>query len=145
MKRIGTLSTLVAGALLVLTAGPALASDSAISIGSKAAYLARGAAVQVSVTYTCTPAPSPWNPDALISDVYLSVTISQAVKKGMITSASGEFRVPCTGAEETATVVMTASERAFVKGPAMASAHGYDVDMSGAIILPSVQQVIAVK
>lgn len=86
-----------------------------ISIGSPAHLVAKGAAVQVPVTTSCT------TPDG---QAYVSVSITERVGGKKTATGSQNFFVPCVGSRQTTLVTISSSNGvAFAKGTAYASGY----------------------
>ena len=126
MRRIRTrhpaaLALLVGGAMAALVpVGAAVAQDSlpegaGIEVGSPADLLARGAAVSVPVTYQCAPG-------AQSIEIYVEVVQRSGVGTA---SGSGSRIAPCSGELQSTAVTVTAGERVFKKGLAVATASGF--------------------
>jgi len=81
--------------------------------------LAKGAAVNLDVTITCSPFT---DPGGFVFDSAIgTLTLSQSVRGGKITQASGSVSVPCDGTPQTATVTLLPSSLAFQRGKAIAT------------------------
>jgi hypothetical protein len=102
---------------LTIPASPAVAYYSGglfldIVAESPGTLLAKGAAVDVPLEYTCN-AQSP----------YISVSVSQRVADGDLATGAATVQVACTGAHQRTTITVPASgTKAFVKGNAFVSA-----------------------
>lgn len=116
-----TVLALVVGGLVALavpmSAAVALQSPpvgAGVEVRSPAQLLARGAAVEVTVAYTCPQG----------NFARLDVSLTQRSGPTVV-SGSWSREVTCTGSEETVQVVVTAStgSRTFKKGPAVATAE----------------------
>ena len=84
-----------------------------ISIGSPAHLLAKGAAVQVPVTTSCT---SPYG------EAYVTVSLTERVGGRKTATGSQEYTVPCVGSRQTMLVTISSNNGvAFAKGTAYAS------------------------
>lgn len=98
---------------LVIPASPAVAYFSNglfldIVVESPATLLARGAAVDIPVEYTC---------NAVYTGVTLSVT--QRVNGGSVATGTASAEVACTGAHQRTTITVTATgAKAFTNGDA---------------------------
>ena len=105
------------GLALFGSSAPAVAYSSPpvfldISIGSPAHLVAKGAAVQVPVTTSCT------TPD---NQAYVSVSITERVGKKTATGTKN-FQVSCMGGRQTNLVTIASNDGvAFAKGTAYAS------------------------
>jgi hypothetical protein len=126
MKRIRTrhpaaLALLVGGAMAALVpVGAAVALDSppqgaGIEVQSPADLLARGAAVSVPVTYQCAPGDQ---------EIEIRVEVVQRSGSGTI-YGYGSRTASCTGGLQSTSVTVTAGDRVFKKGTAVASAEAY--------------------
>jgi hypothetical protein len=126
MRRIRTrhpaaLALLVGGALAALVpVGAAVALDSppqgaGIQVQSPADLLARGAAVSVPVSYQCAAGDQ---------EIEISVEVVQRSGSGT-TSGYGSRTAPCTGGQQSTSVTVTAGDRVFKKGLAVASADAF--------------------
>ena len=126
MNRIRTrhpaaLALLVGGAIAVLVpVGTAVALDSppqgaGIQVESPADLLARGAGVAVPITYQCAAGDQ---------EIDISVEVVQRSGSGT-TYAYGSRTAPCTGGLQSTTVTVTAGDRVFKKGTAVASAGAF--------------------
>jgi hypothetical protein len=96
---------------------PAFASD-AIDVMDTGQLLANGAAITTQLTVSC----SPQFPGDTVS---VTLTVTQAVKKGQMTSAEPDqpiFGVPCDDQPHTLTFTLVPSPFAFQKGSAFAQA-----------------------
>lgn len=115
----GVLALLAGGAIAVLlpsSAAIALQSNPqtfSVSVGSGATLLARGAAVEVPVLYSC-PAGG---------QAFLDLTVSQRAGS-RVTTGTSSTQLSCTGTEQTTrvTVAATAGGRSFKHGAAVAQA-----------------------
>jgi len=113
-------AALAAGTGFALTgsASPAVAYSSPpvfldISIGSPAHLVAKGAAVQVPVTTSCT------TPDGM---AYVSVSITERVGGKKTATGTQNFTVSCIGSRQTNLVTISSNDGvAFAKGTAFAS------------------------
>jgi hypothetical protein len=114
VRRFAVLAMLVMG-LSPAAVQPALAqSVAALSIGSEAVLVARGAAVRVPVQYSCPVDPS---------GSFLNVFVTQRVDDGRLTRGSGNTSLTCDGALHTVVVTVPAdSQTAFRRGTALAQA-----------------------
>lgn len=126
MNRIRTrhpaaVALLVGGVMAALVpVGTAVALDSSpqgagIQVGSPADLLARGAGLSVPVTYQCAAGDQ---------DIDISVEVVQRSGSGT-TYAYGSRTAPCTGGLQSTTVTVTAGERVFKKGTAVATAEAF--------------------
>ncbi len=101
---------------MVIPASPAVAFYSGglfldITVESPATLLAKGAAVDIAVEYTCN-APQP----------IVSLSVSQRVGNGGLATGSGSVETACTGAHQRTTISVRASGiNAFAKGNAFVS------------------------
>jgi hypothetical protein len=116
---IGAAALAAGGGFAVLgSSSPAVAYSSPpvfldISIGSPAHLVARGAAVQVPVTTSCT------TPDG---SAYVSVSITERVGGKKTATGQQYFSVPCVGSRQTTLVTISSNDGvAFAKGTAFAS------------------------
>ena len=79
-----------------------------IVVQSPATLLAKGAAVDIPLEYTCN-AQTP----------YITVSVSQRVANGDLATGSATTQVACTGAHQRTTITVPASgTKAFIKGNA---------------------------
>lgn len=105
------LAVAVAPLAAVADEAVAAANDSSIKAAKKAKVSAKGAAVRVPITYTCTKG---W-------DGYVSLTVVERVDDGFAVGSAGR-NVSCSGAPRTVTVYLQASAyegaKAFEKGAA---------------------------
>jgi hypothetical protein len=98
---------------MTIPAGPAVAYYSGglfldIVAQSPATLLAKGAAVDIPLEYTCN-AQSP----------YITVSVSQRVADGDLATGSANVQVACTGAHQRTIVTVPASgTKAFIRGNA---------------------------
>jgi hypothetical protein len=131
MNRIRTrhpaaLALLVGGAMAALVpVGAAVALDSppqgaGIQVQSPADLLARGAAVSVPVTYQCATGDQ---------QIEISVEVVQRSGNGTI-YGYGSRTAPCSGGQQSTTVTVTAGDRVFKKGTAVASADAFTCGFS---------------
>ncbi|HTE72615.1 MAG TPA: hypothetical protein VK640_05370 [Actinomycetes bacterium] len=131
MNRIRTrhpaaLALLVGGAMAALVpVGAAVAEDSppqgaGIQLQSSADLLARGAGVSVPVTYQCAAGDQ---------EIEISVEVVQRSGSGT-TYAYGSRTAPCTGGPQSTTVTVTAGDRVFKKGTAVATAEAFTCGFS---------------
>ncbi|MFL6162008.1 MAG: hypothetical protein ACJ74U_07250 [Jatrophihabitantaceae bacterium] len=118
---LGAAALATAGGFVVAgSASPAVAYSSPpvfldISIGSPAYLVARGAAVQVPVTTSCS---TPYGESADVG-----VTITERVGKSTATGTR-YFTVPCVGSRQTTLVTISSTNGiAFKKGTAFASGY----------------------
>jgi hypothetical protein len=108
------------GFALLGSSSPAVAYSSPpvfldISIGSPAHLVAKGAAIQVPVTTSCT------TPDG---NAYVSVTVTERVGGKKTASGTQNFFVPCVGSRQTTLVTISSNNGvAFAKGTAFASGY----------------------
>jgi hypothetical protein len=111
----------VAAAVLVAAlapAGVAMATDSegTIEIHEQATLLARGAAVGVVVTVTCSPE---------FGREYLYLTLTQRQGNEVVQSGTSGVLVDCDGTPQTMDVNVQAGQAPFRRGPAFVSARMY--------------------
>ena len=115
------LALLVGGAMAALVpVGAAVALDSppqgaGIQVHSPADLLARGAAVAVPVTYQCAPGDQ---------EIEIYVEVVQRAGSGT-SSGYGSRTAPCTGGQQSTSITVTAGDRLFKKGTAVASAEAF--------------------
>ena len=131
MNRIRTrhpaaLALLVGGAMAALVpVGTAVALDSppqgaGIQVGSPADLLARGAGLSIPVTYQCAAGDQ---------EIDISVEVVQRSGSGT-TYAYGSRTASCTGGLQSTTVTVTAGDRVFKKGTAVATAKAFTCGFS---------------
>jgi hypothetical protein len=124
MNRIRTrhpaaLALLVGGAMAALVpVGAAVALDSPPQ--GAGILLARGAAVSVPVTYQCATGDQ---------QIEISVEVVQRSGNGTI-YGYGSRTAPCSGGQQSTTVTVTAGDRVFKKGTAVASADAFTCGLS---------------
>ena len=118
---IGAAALAAGGGFVVFgSSSPAVAYSSPpvfldISIGSPAHLVAKGAAVQVPVTTSCT------TPDG---QAYVSVSITERVGGKKTATGSQNFVVSCIGSRQTTLVTISSDNGvAFAKGTAYASGY----------------------
>lgn len=111
----------VTGACAMAVAVGALpaAADSTVVALNSAELLARGAAIEVGVSVTCDPYTDVWGTPQTSTPV--QVTVNQAVKKGFISTSSGDATAACDGQAHALHVVVYADDKAFIRGPALVS------------------------
>jgi hypothetical protein len=121
---IGAAALAAGGGFAVLSSSsPAVAYSSPpvfldISIGSPAHLVAKGAAVQVPVTTSCT------TPDQY---AYVSVSVTERVGGKKTATGTQNFTVPCVGSRQTTLVTISSNNGvAFAKGTAFASGSIFD-------------------
>jgi hypothetical protein len=120
--------------------GTARAADDSITVGN-GRLAARGALVTVTVTISCTPATDQWG--TLRDHVMGSLTLSQSVRRGLITGSTAFFRnVLCNGTPQKLRIATVPSPQAFRRGAAVVSAQATDDAMSGAISLSTGPRVV---
>ncbi|HEU5270082.1 MAG TPA: hypothetical protein VFU36_09165 [Jatrophihabitans sp.] len=118
---IGAAALAAGGGFAVLgSSSPAVAYSSPpvfldISIGSPAHLVAKGAAVQVPVTTSCT------TPDG---QAFVSVSITERVGGKKTATGTQDFYVPCVGSRQTTLVTISSNDGvAFAKGTAYVSGY----------------------
>ncbi|WP_394613759.1 hypothetical protein JNUCC0626_28105 [Lentzea sp. JNUCC 0626] len=104
----------VAGGAILASVAPVMAdvsaqspSQSLVRVEAPANLRAKGATIEVDVTYVC-PVTS--------TSAYMYVSATQAVGNGNVATGGGSKGVTCTGGFETVKVTVAASTKAFVKG-----------------------------
>jgi len=114
-----TATTVAVGALSVLAALPAMAAGPTVSVRS-AGLVARGAAVNATVIVTCDPYTDYWG--QAMTSTPVTVTINEAVRGGLITSATGNGDAVCDSLPHKVSVLVVPATYKFTKGPALISA-----------------------
>ena len=110
----------------------ASASGDSITVSNAHAF-ARGALVTVTVTVTCTPQTD--SQGVVHNQVDGWAALSQSVRHGQITSASGYFpTLTCNDQPQTAQVTITPGTLAFRKGTAVVTALAFDNSLNGFLI-----------
>ena len=98
----------------------AQAEEPTLEIAPTAVLLAKGAAVDASVSVTCQPYTDEggWVYDSL----YVTYELTQKVRGGRISAAEAiDYDVPCDGSAQDVSFVLVPSSDAFKKGTAFAS------------------------
>jgi hypothetical protein len=124
---------------LVASALPALAQPTGtVRIGPEATLVARGAAIQVPVRYSCTP-------ETTFGE--LSVQVTQRVGGGRLAEGFGSTtNLICDGQVHTARVTVTASgENAFRQGVAFARASLFVCEFEFCISVPDSRELRIVR
>jgi hypothetical protein len=109
-------TTIAVGALSVLAALPALAAGPTLSVKS-ASLVARGAAVNATVTVTCDPYTDYWG--QAMTSTPVTITINEAVRRGLVTSATGNGDAVCDSLPHKVSILVIPTTYAFIKGPAL--------------------------
>jgi hypothetical protein len=102
--------------MTVLAALPALAVGPTVSVRS-AKLVARGAGVTATVTVTCDPYTDYWGQP--VTSTPVTITIDEAVRKGLVTSATGSGDAVCDSLPHKVSVLLVPTTYAFVKGSAL--------------------------
>lgn len=146
MKFTSMMSASVAAlAVSVLAAGPAgAAAGDSMTIRS-AGLVANGAGVRISVTVSCAPYDDALHPGSMIYEGIAQVTITQAVKKGQITSGYAETAVVCDATPHTTSVLIVATSKAFQRGPALVSGQVSNVYLSWPVLAKTPPTTVNVK
>lgn len=114
-----------AGAMLlaVMGAAPAVAAN-VLEVSPHATLIAKGVAVDVPVTYSCSP------PTAEYGYRYLSMHLAQVVRAQQVATSSIEFTPTCDGTDQRITVRLTVDggNPAFKAGTALVDATLYTFD-----------------
>lgn len=138
MNRRRALFAIPVAAMLMtaVSAAPAMAEDM-LQLGTHATLVAKGVAVDVPVTYTCT-SPSEW------SENRIALHVAQVVRGQQVTAADAEVAALCDGSAQAATVrvnVPTGSSP-FKSGTALVDATLSMMDMmSPTIYIHASQEV----
>lgn len=138
MNRRRALVAIPAAAILLAaaSAAPAMAEDM-LEVGSRASLVARGVAVDVPVTYTCT-SPNEWSEDKV------ALHVAQVVRGQQVTAADAEITALCDGTAQAATVRVNvpAGSSPFKSGTALVDATLSMMDMmSPTIYIHTSQEV----
>jgi hypothetical protein len=128
-------------AAVVMMGGPALAAGNSMTVAHYGHVMARGAAVSLQFTVTCSPVTDPWG--NTIDSVETQVYLSEAVRGGQITQASAQVNpVTCNDLPQVLKVYFLPSTLAFHRGKAVA--WGRSFDMSGAIVSFSIDPTVVI-
>lgn len=131
-----------AGAMILAatTAAPAMA-ENMFDIGTRATLVARGAAVDVPVTYSCPPLVG----DGPYSELFLRVT--QVVRGQQVLQAERTFFPICDDTQRTAVVRVTATAGtgAFKSGAAAVDGTFYWSNGFDSIVMQDAQEVRIVR
>jgi hypothetical protein len=122
--------------MAAVSAAPATAED-VLQVGSQATLVAKGVAVDVPVTYTCT-SPSEW------SENRVALHVAQVVRGQQVTVADTEIAAFCDGTAQAATVRVTVptGSSPFKSGTALVDATLSMMDMmSPTIYIHTSQEV----
>jgi len=112
----GVATLAMAGVVTAVTAGAAFATGTDVSVGG-AQLVARGAGVDVTLNVTCDPYTDYWG--NYMTSTPVNVSVSETVRRGLISTGSGSGTAICDSTPHTVTVLVTAPTYAFIRGSAL--------------------------
>jgi hypothetical protein len=139
-RRRGLLAIPAAAMILAtMSAAPAMAGDDMLQVGDRATLIAKGVAVDVPVTYTCT-SPSEW------SENQITVRVTQVVRGQQVAGAESGISAFCDGTAQAAVVrvAVDAGTAPFKTGTALVNASLTMMDMMSPTITITASQEVRI-